>query len=302
MASTHTADAAGGEAIYSSDGLSPLPVPPPPSYQKSNIINGNNNNDDSIDHESNNAIQAFEVFSGKVFPPSQSPHSQQQKTINQNETKLEKLARIQAELQALEEEQGNEFHTQNDNHIDDKNSKEENELMQVVNDLSNRLKQLQHSHNVSTSTMRQQNLTTYVKNLKITESITTNNNNNDDNNDDRDGPTSTSTLSAEQRLFRIEQFLGSQIHSFDNSNDSSLSSQGSILGRLKQAEDKLNSVDEQTLKQAASRAKVIRYVRWLKTYYYYFSNTYCSTYITFMLEMKISLILSPSILNFQLQT
>jgi len=80
MSSQHTADAGGGEAVYSSDALPPVPVPPPPPAIPQRT------EDDILDSESIPANEAIEVFR----------HGE--------ESRLEKLERIKKELQALESE------------------------------------------------------------------------------------------------------------------------------------------------------------------------------------------------------
>ena len=270
MSNPHTADAAGGEAIYSSDGLSPLPIPPPPISSTTSTKTTTNDNDnhtttmllvDSLDNESKDVIQAFEVFAGKVFHNTNHTTGVSSSTTSSNiiarrgdtnETKLEKLARIQAELQTLEEEHG--CNKKDGNDIDD----DENEVMNVMNvmnELSNRLKYLQSNvYTKDSITLRQQDLTSYVQNLTIdeTSSHTENGGNTTITNDTNssDIGKNHSGMTPEQRLLRIEQFLGSQINNYSGG--------GSMLERLKEAEDKLNSIDEKTLNYAASRAKVIR--------------------------------------------
>ena len=57
------ADAAGGEAIYSSDGLPPLPAPVPPIKSRQEA-----DDDDAIlDSESMSPTDAFEVFGGRAY-------------------------------------------------------------------------------------------------------------------------------------------------------------------------------------------------------------------------------------------
>ncbi len=257
---SHTADVAGGEAIYSSDGLSPIPLPIPiPSLSR-------NHNDeiDTIEYESKDVIQAFEVFSGKVFHPKSDnlggASSRRNKVVpvGQEETRLQRLARIQTELNELE----NDFKISTVLNDKEEEERGEEELMNVVKDLTSRLQFLQRGMDV---TKRHQELSSLMNNLTIQSTM-------DDGKTvsaSNDGTTvneqqkltqmvSSSikqSLSHEQRLLRIEQFLGSQIYfSIPSSSNDDMT----VLERLKLAEDKLNSIDEEKLSLASSRAKVIR--------------------------------------------
>lgn len=229
---SHTADAAGGEAIYSSDGLSPIPIPQPPPVPQYSKKEEKETIEDGIDYGSKNAIEAFEVFSGKVFP-SKTRRSHGGVGGGKNESRLERLARIQAELEEMEEDDLNE-----------NQEEEEKEIMSVVNDLTERLRVLQNGVDV---TKRQQQLTSVVNQLSLK---------NDDDaaeiqkkqqESQTQKDSNQSLTTQEQRLLKIEQMLGSQ-----------MSPNVSVLERLKQAEGRLKSIDEKTLTQAASRAKVIR--------------------------------------------
>mmetsp|Transcript_28197 Transcript_28197/g.46706 ORF Transcript_28197/g.46706 Transcript_28197/m.46706 type:complete len:312 (-) Transcript_28197:126-1061(-) len=90
MSSTDTADEAGGEAIFSSDGLPPLAAPRAPKIASS--VSSNKQGNDVLD--SNNLVDpaaAVSIFSQR---PKESAH--------------EKLARLQREVSELEKEMQNE--------------------------------------------------------------------------------------------------------------------------------------------------------------------------------------------------
>lgn len=65
------ADAAGGEAIYSSDGLPPLPAPVPPIKSRQDVPASAEADDDDgdaiLDSESMSPTDAFEVFGGRAY-------------------------------------------------------------------------------------------------------------------------------------------------------------------------------------------------------------------------------------------
>ena len=62
------ADAAGGEAIYSSDGLPPLPAPVPPIKSRQDVpASGEADGNAILDSESMSPTDAFEVFGGRAY-------------------------------------------------------------------------------------------------------------------------------------------------------------------------------------------------------------------------------------------
>ncbi len=258
MTNTHTADAAGGEAIYSSDGLSPLQIPPPPSslpstHRRNTEAKNDDNDTELIYTERNDVVRAFEVFSGKVFAPAEKRSSASKysypKQDVRKESRLERLARIQAELEEMEED-----HSRCSRNNDDDLGEEE--VMGVVKDMSARLQVLLHGVDV---TKRQTDLTLLVNNLSLEgakeeeeeeghHQQTRQNQHQHQHQHQHKG-----SLTQEQRILRIENALGSQLNS-GNAHAHDVT----ILQRLKEAEEKLNSIDEKSLNQAASRAKVIR--------------------------------------------
>ena len=197
MASQHSADAAGGEAVYSSDALPSVPVPPPPPRISQRTEN------DILDSDSLPAHQAIETFR------------------HGGETRLESLERIKRELMILELGRD----------LNDSSSSSGGE----VHILQEKLEGLMGANIWK---KRQMELTKVVaeSSTGINASET------------GAGVGGDDTLSSiqEERLLRIEQMLGSDTTAI------------SIMERLKDAEQRLSSVNEKTLSQAASRAKVIR--------------------------------------------
>eukprot|EP00563_Minutocellus_polymorphus_P000719 CAMPEP_0181044670 /NCGR_PEP_ID=MMETSP1070-20121207/13391_1 /TAXON_ID=265543 /ORGANISM="Minutocellus polymorphus, Strain NH13" /LENGTH=94 /DNA_ID=CAMNT_0023123133 /DNA_START=118 /DNA_END=399 /DNA_ORIENTATION=- len=79
-ASSSGADAAGGEAIYSSDGLPPLPAPVPPVSRSRRDAAASSSSDDAadaadadadadavLDSDHMSPTDAFEVFGGRAY-------------------------------------------------------------------------------------------------------------------------------------------------------------------------------------------------------------------------------------------
>ena len=92
MATEHAADEAGGEVVYSSDGLAALPRPPAIPAKASE-------GSDGLDTKEYSAEEAFEVFSGKVYP---SEGGSNYKLWQ--ESPLQRLGRLQRELAELEQD------------------------------------------------------------------------------------------------------------------------------------------------------------------------------------------------------
>jgi len=308
----HTADAAGGESIFSSDGLAPLPIPPPPAffYSKSKPQIGDDTDNDGqpaidtccvLDSETADPMQAFEIFQGRMFAPravesggiTSGTGSTSNRTTATAESTMMRLARIERELNELESECSRSLERRraadgdtSENEMDETDGAVRN----VVDQLSKRLAQLQGgSLGGSTSgggipslATRQNDLTSLVRKEmnKLAQNVSTSSANEgggapsqkegsgsvvyelyDDG--DGDGSTShrssTATISEqEERLNRIEAFLGSSTTSASAYRVDSSHGHSSLLERLTQAEETLKSVDMNVLDNAAARAKVIR--------------------------------------------
>lgn len=188
--STDTADVPGGEEVYSSDALPPLPIPsPPPTFPS-------HTSGDVLDSESIPATKAIETFR------------------HAGETRYERLDRIKRELQELEKDNG------------------DSEIGLSVQNLQGKLQGLMGG-NILT---RQRDLTKVVASSAVAQQNAGN----------ASATIPSDLASQEERLLKIEQMLGSDTNST------------SVIERLKIAEKNLQSVNEKTLSQAASRAKVIR--------------------------------------------
>jgi len=235
------------ECVFSSDGLPPLSIPPPPISLKNNDKHGE---EILLDTESSiDPIQAFEVFSGKVFPPS----SRLGTSRISYETPHERLARLKVEISELELELNrSDFSSQEDN----------DDTQNTLTDLSKRLIALS-SRAGDVSAQKQHNLSSLVKaevaKMSDVPNVTPPENKGLGlvyelyaNPEIRDEKSDGSCLnpSLEGRLSRIESLVAT----------SGLCSTRSlpVLERLQDAEAKIKNLDEKTLQAASAKAKVIR--------------------------------------------
>lgn len=211
-----------GELVYTSDALPSVPVPPAPIPIREQI---SEYDEDILDTEGVLPLQAFEMFSGKNFPPSNDVVTSRRFGRHQvMETRGERLARIANELNELEG--GND-------------SIEDVELAnkEIVNSLQQRLAILRQEDLKS----RHANLTKNLEKSYDTKSIFVNKN--------LLSATEINVSILGERLAKLENRLGF------------VSLEGpSMMDRIIQAEQNVNSVNEEILNQAAAKAKIIRYV------------------------------------------
>jgi uncharacterized protein YukE len=163
----HAADQAGGEVVYASDGpadgVAPtaLPMRFPIRHQSGASMSGasmsgasmsmsmsvGDTDTDTVldDGSQTTAVQAFEVFSGKLYHPGMvqgtSTRASSARLRNQNETPLERLGRLQRELAELEEQTGGAG--DNDSGID------QEDWNRTVSDLQTRLQSTQQKYSWS---------------------------------------------------------------------------------------------------------------------------------------------------------
>jgi len=290
--SEHAADeSAGGEIVYSSDGLAPLPLTGPEGSGKGDGVSktgaggvgssgsspsGTAVGDMILDSAHLEASQAFEIFAGKIYP-NKSGASAGTGTIvkKENETALERLARLQQEVMELE---------------DDLKATQPQEdgtgtsqpLVDVIQDLKKRLEesnsQMRPSQEELTRLVHDQ-LQNFQSKPKDAAAATS---------DASSGviyelygtkmaePDSTGTT---QRLLQLEKILGTDTAAAPGTStplttsttastttttntstksSSSGSNNKSILQRLEEMESTLDNLDETALEQAAAKAKVIR--------------------------------------------
>jgi hypothetical protein len=149
----HAADQAGGEVVYASDGpadgVAPAALPMFfPIRHTGNIGTGTIGDTDTDtfldDGSQTTAVQAFEVFSGKLYQPGmvRGTFSKSSTRLqNQNETPLERLGRLQRELAELEAQTRGAG--DNDNGID------KEDWNRTVSDLQARLQSTQQKYSWS---------------------------------------------------------------------------------------------------------------------------------------------------------
>eukprot|EP00565_Helicotheca_tamesis_P006211 CAMPEP_0185724586 /NCGR_PEP_ID=MMETSP1171-20130828/1023_1 /TAXON_ID=374046 /ORGANISM="Helicotheca tamensis, Strain CCMP826" /LENGTH=375 /DNA_ID=CAMNT_0028392467 /DNA_START=106 /DNA_END=1233 /DNA_ORIENTATION=+ len=245
----HAADEAGGEAIYSSDGLPSLPSPPPPIPQPKKQED-DKDDDAVIEYDGTiNATSAFEVFSGKVFSSSSS-----MKHVDKGETPLEKLARLEAEVSSLESDLSSSPHSSSIT-----KSKEGDEALRTMaKELAVRLSSINVRENMVS---RQENLTELVqlemdklsaaaKKEEGKEGVSAESNKIVYELYGNAASAAAAPSNLEERLRKLELLLGSS----SKDGDATVT----VLKRLEQAENLATRVDEASLEKAAARAKVIR--------------------------------------------
>lgn len=271
----HAADEAGGEVYFSSDGLDPLPIPNPPAltshhtssdaptddgttYDSKTSSNQTYNDVLESDTHSIQPEKAFEIFRGRVFSTIR-PGSTVKDKQQDDETLLQRLARLQSEIEDVERDLkcsaksniATEKQTDQAGSLDEKVAVQD--LTNIASDLSRRLSSLSVQQ-------RQKDLTLQIQkeytNLKSSRGLKLMNNDKKGQGEllEKDSELKRSfTIEQELRLSKIEAMLGTGQIGVSNEISS-----GNIVHRLMNAERKLDNMDEKTLINAANRAKVIR--------------------------------------------
>lgn len=262
MAEEHAADRAAGEVVFSSDGLPPAPIPtvtkPPDERGDMNVLDTGGNGDNP-----STADQAFEVFSGKIYPVSGGGGAAAGVGSPSSETTAERLARLQREVAELEQ----------DLTSDSTTKAAEGEggdgghaagFMDMVSALKTRI---EAQAGVAASAKNQEEMTRSIQQhlqdweAKKTSSAA-------GSTASKTGPSeaavvyelyggvgvSASTSSApswEERMLQVEGIVGA-------GGSSSPKNKQSLLSRLEEMEGFLQQLDPKALEQASARAKVIR--------------------------------------------
>ena len=235
------ADAAGGsdEVVYSSDNVEAIEITKPPV-----LTNANLNNDFTLDSDAMDPSAAFEVFAGKLYSTStNNVNKNPQYMINsaQPETPLQKLARLQAEVQALEEELS----------ATSSNSTLDQEILKHTKILQDRLTASQATSKIPAQDELTKVIQAQLEGIKLKDDSSKNEPNSNNVVYELYGGTGSKpmdTTSADDRLTKLEQLLGSST-STDNT---------SLLHRLEELETQASSWNDTSLESVATKAKLIR--------------------------------------------
>lgn len=225
------ADEAGGEVVYSSDGLAPITVTKPPKVQQQVVSEETVLDSDDLSPET-----AFEVFQGKVYSTATAGASKKPS----DESPLERLARLSTEVAELESQLKSAASTSGKDF--------DEQLVGLATDLKSRLEI------ASASKMSHDELTRLVK--QQLESIKNNKAPASGSKESGTGviyelygnatnPTST----MESRIVHLERLLGSSQNRVAHNT---------LVSRLEELESLVKTVDPATLEQTATKAKVIR--------------------------------------------
>lgn len=259
---TDPADEAGGEVIYSSDGLAPLDSTKPPmsvasptaagaggdgKQQGSDGAAGAEGAVDSeeavLDSSGMNVVDAFEVFKGKIYSVKTietTPGAKHPTAVK--ETPLQRLARLQAEINELEAELSTT--TANTGRDFDE------EVVQLATSLKSRLKTVEEASN---RLPQQDELTRLIRQqLKQTASVGSQSSAAPGASPtgvvyELYGTAQNPTTTVEDRLTKMERLVGS-----------SAVSTKSLVSRLDDVETMVGRIDPTSVEQAANKAKVIR--------------------------------------------
>ncbi|KAL3929987.1 MAG: hypothetical protein SGARI_004611, partial [Bacillariaceae sp.] len=255
------ADEAGGEVIYSSDGMAPVAVVKPPSITQATKAEG----DDELvlDSEAMSPQTAFEVFKGKVYsvavPPGSTTATAATAATATDESPLEKLARLQQEVATLEHE----LQTT----AADSGRAFDEQVVQLATDLKTRLATAS-SQKIAEQDELTNMIRTQLQTLQKTDGSA------DANVKSTPSPSDTGlvyelygnasnagnpTTTLEERLLKLERLLGNtQSDSLLSSSSKPGAANKSLLNRLEDMEALVATVDSTILEQTATKAKVIR--------------------------------------------
>ena len=271
---TSTDETDGGEIIYSDAGLEPVnPTKPPIVHQQQQQSAGDSSAESVLNSDQISPQAAFEIFQGKVYSasiPNTTINAAKTSTSaggDDESTPLERLARLQQEVTALEAElkmtaaadSGREFDEQ---------------VVQLATDLKNRLVATSSTHVTEQDDLTRliheqlQNIqkkdatasaaaaAAGVVSLPQTGLVY-----------ELYGNATNPTTTMEERLLNLERLLGnsqqnalssSSSSSQTNSTSSTSTNHKSLLHRLEEMETLVATVDSTTLEKTATKAKVIR--------------------------------------------
>ena len=237
------ADEAGGEVVYSSDGLAPTPITKPPEVSSSGKPEAG---DDEVSSEALSPQEAFEMFQGRLYFSKTTQNSTTPShPLIAKETPVARLARLQQEIAEVEQQLST-TSAGSGQELDE-------QLVALATTLKTQLTTLASSnrimeHDDLTRLIRQQldTLQASATNAAATQpaaaglpetGIVY----------ELYGNAANPTTTLEDRLVRLEKAIGSQS-----------SSTKTLLQRLEEMESIVKTVDATTLEQTANKAKIIR--------------------------------------------
>mmetsp|Transcript_13273 Transcript_13273/g.36636 ORF Transcript_13273/g.36636 Transcript_13273/m.36636 type:complete len:344 (-) Transcript_13273:109-1140(-) len=223
---TDVADEAAGEVIYSYDGdEDPAVVTQPPPIASGSAVEGGG---------MPSAPEAFETFAGKVYKPTSFTGA----FAMEKETTLERLARLQKEMDLLEQDLST---------TSDTASGTPNALLETIQDMKARLAKvavIPPQDTLSANVNKAASMISSPTSPPATPSM----------GGGQSEFVSTSGGLLESRLQRLEQLIGSS----SLPSSSSDNAVGSLSERLSSLEVTLSKLDEKELELKAKKAKVIR--------------------------------------------
>jgi len=269
------ADRAAGEVIFSSDGLPPVAVVPPtlPEITTTTDDDNNNNNDDMTVLDTGNSIstpgQAFEVFSGKLYPVTTNNNNYNNNNAGSvrakmgllSETPAQRLARLQQEVGEMEQDLTSASAAPSKEEAGERGEVSDS-FLKMLSDLKSRI---QTQAGVVASAKNQEEMTLSIQqHLKTWNEHKKGSSKGGGGDDDKTAeagvvyelyggvgvPNASSVPSYEERLLQVERLLGSTTSQNNN--------QTSLLARLEEMETQLSTLDPKALEQASAKAKVIR--------------------------------------------
>eukprot|EP00980_Cylindrotheca_fusiformis_P009889 scaffold2189_cov116-Cylindrotheca_fusiformis.AAC.9 len=229
------ADEAGGEVVYSSDGLSPVTVSKPPPVQQ----HQQQEEEAVLDSDDLAPETAFEVFQGKVYSTATTGGKSKAKN---DESPVERLARLSTEVAELEALLKSSSGAASGKDFDE-------QLVELATQLKTRLEAVSNpkmDHDDLTRLMQQQ-----LQALRTTKQP----------NAAAEGSSSTGvvyelygtatnpTSTMESRIIQLERLLGSSQNQVTHN---------SLVSRLEELESLVQTVNPSVLEQTATKAKVIR--------------------------------------------
>jgi len=233
---TDPADEAGGEVVYCSDGLLPIPITKPPEIKSVKPVDG----EDELCSEEVSPQAAFEMFQGKLYSTQRTSVS----PILSNETPVARLARLQQEIAQVEAE------------LSTTSSGSGRDFDEQLVALATTLKTQLATITSSTRVLEHDDLTRLIR--QQLDSLKTATSDSPPTADtgviyELYGNATNPTTTLEDRLLRLERAVGSH-----STTSSTTSSTKTLLQRLEEMESIVKTVDATTLEQTTNKAKVIR--------------------------------------------